>query len=268
MTMRFFLFFGLLFSFAKISAQAVHRKGVAPIDKSKPADSTKAADYTVSQLKGKWQEYKRTDYHGNAIDFGDSLLLNFTGDDKVETKTSVSNSMSMVGIASIDGDNNLTVASDAYTIKAFGKNEMVLDDNDQYLHQFKKVDEFWYEMIENKPAAAAAQDTAVKVAIQNTLGNWSIYKRQAKPGAITNNMELIKYLNIKTKTTDSTAVGNITIYEGETSQQLPCTVSISGSTIKIIAGQNKWQLSVFQADANNFIFGNSGLMYFCKKENN
>jgi hypothetical protein len=266
MITRFSLFFLMLFSFIMVNAQ-VHRKGVAPVQRGSATTDTKTPDYSVAQLMGKWQEFKRTDYHGNVVGFTDSLQLNFTDTNKVETRTSISNSMSMTGVASIDGDNTLTAAADSYTIKEFGKNEMVLDDNDQYLHQFKKVDVYWYEMLGKESVKQDTYDSSVKTSITTILGKWSIYKRQAKPGAVTKDVQLIKYLDITSKTNDSSASGNVTFYQGQSSQQLPCTVSVSGSNIKIVAGSSKWDLSIFQADADNFIFGNSGLLYFSKKDN-
>jgi hypothetical protein len=265
MKVKYFSFIVLIFCVTAANAQ-VHRKGVAPIDKGSRINA-KPADYSIAQLKGKWQEFKRVDYNGNEVTFGDSLLLNFTDSSKVETRTSISNSMSMTGIASIDGDDNLTAAADSYTIKSFNNGELVLDDNSQYVHHFKKKDQFWYELLGKTSVKQDTYDTFVKASITAILGNWSVYKRQAKPGAITNDMQLIKYLNINSKTTDSTASGNVTFYQGQSSQQLPCTVSINGSDIKIVAAQNQWALSIFQADGSNFIFGNSNLLYFSKKDN-
>jgi len=265
MPLRYFLLFTILFSFNKINAQ-VQRKGVSPLQRGPQPGQTKTPDYSLAQLKGKWQEFKRTDYHGNDVSFGDSLLLNFTDSDKVETKTSISNSMTMTGTANIDGDNTLTAAADQYTIKSFGKNEMVLDDNDQYLHEFKKVDLFWYELLGKTSVKQDTYDTSVKVKVSTILGDWTVYKKQAKPGFITGDTPLIKYLNLTNKTSDSTASGELTFYKGESSQQMPCTITLSGTNIKIVAGQNSWDLSVYQADADNFIFGNSGLLYFSKKD--
>jgi hypothetical protein len=265
MLTRYLLFFVLLFSINKINAQ-VHRQGVTPINRGTRGGPAKTPDYTLQDLKGKWQEFKRTDYRGNDVGFGDSLLLNFTDSDQVETRTSISNSMSMTGVASIDGDNNLTAAADQYTIKSFGKNEMVLDDNDQYLHQFKKIDKFWYEMLGKLTIKQDRYDSSVQVQLRIILGKWSVYKKQAKPGYVTGDMQLIKYLNLTTKISDSTASGDITYYQGQSSFQLPCTVTLSGSDIKIVCSQGKWNLSIFQADSNNFIFGDDSLLYFSKKD--
>jgi hypothetical protein len=268
MLVRYSLFFIMLFSFiGTTNAQHVGRKGVTPIQRGNAnGPSQKKSDYTLDELQGKWQEFKRTDYHGNEVAFTDSIQLNFTDSNKVQTRTSISNSMTMTGVADIDGDNNLSAASDAYTIKSFGNNEMVLDDDDKYLHHLKKVDKYWYETLGNLSVKQDSYNNAVKVSLKDILGKWSIYKRQAKPGAINNDMELIKYLNITTKVNDSTASGNVTFYQGQSSQELPCTVTVSGSDIKIMAGQHKWALSIYQADTNNFIFGNEGLLYFSKAE--
>lgn len=265
MMAKYLLFFVLLFCLTQVNAQ-VRRKGVTPVERGAQQHQSKVSDYTLEELQGKWQEFKRTDYRGNEVAFGDSLQLNFTDSDKVATRTSISSSMSMTGAASIDGDNNLTAAADAYTIKSFGKNEMVLDDNDQYLHQFKKVDMYWYEMLGKTSVKQDTYDSSVQTKLANILGNWSVYKKTAKPGAVTNDMQIINYLNITKKLSDTTASGDITFYKGQSSQQLPCTVTLSGSNIKIVAAPSSWSLSVYQADGTNFIFGNDGLLYFSKKD--
>jgi hypothetical protein len=255
----------LLLSFLTTNAQ-VRRKGVTPINTG-VKNEQKSSDYSLSQFKGKWQEFKRMDYRGNEVGFTDSLQINFLDSTRAETRTSISNSMSMTGAASVDGDNNLAVAADSYTIKSFGKNEMILDDDVEYLHQFKKVDQYWYETLGKVQVKQDSYDTSVKTSLSTIIGKWSIYKRQAKPGFITGDMQLLKYVNINVKTSDSTASGDVTFYQGQSAQQLPCTVSLNGSNIKIAAGANNWNLSVFQADGSNFIFGNEGLLYFSKKDN-
>ena len=266
MSIKYFLSLALLFVFAKAEAQ-VHRKGVAPIDKSKHTENTKKPDYTLAQLKGKWQEFKRTDYNGVKVDFADSLLINLVDSDKVETRTNISNSMTMTGAADIEDDNQLTVAADVYTVKKCYGGEMILDDNSQYLHYFKTVANFSYETYGKSKPLTQQKVNAVAVRIADIIGNWEVYKRDAKPGVINNNMELIKYLNIITKTGDSTASGNVTFFKGELSQQKHCTVTISNNTITVSTDLQKWQLPIVQADADNFVFGNQALLYSCKKLN-
>lgn len=269
MSARFFLFLILLCSLGKQSIAQVKRKGVTPLQRgSRPNNSNKKADFTVEQFRGKWQEYERVDRDSNlVVPFTDSIQLAFGDSNQVRTRISVSNAVSMNGEAEIDDDNTLTVASDEYTVKSFAKNEMVLDDNEKYVHRLRRVDMFWYELLGKLSVKKDDYSNSVTVPISSVLGKWSVYRREAKPGAITGNMQLIRYLNILNKTNDSTATGDITFYQGQAAQQLSCTVSLSGGSIKIVAGQSSWNYLVKQADGINFIFGNDGILYFCKKDN-
>ncbi len=225
----------------------------------------KKADYSLQQFKGKWQEFERKDRNTNTIvPFNDSIQLKFTDSNKVQTRTSIITSMVLDGYADIDADNTLTVSADEYTIKSFTNNEMVLDDNEKFIHRLKKVDTFWYEKLGKLSVKQDDYSSPIKVGINNILGSWAIYRRQAKPGATDNNAQLIKSLNIPDKVNENTASGYIVFYQGETSQQLPCTVTLSGTDMTIVAGKNKWSVSVYQANMNNFVFGNSSLLYFSK----
>jgi hypothetical protein len=265
MSLRCLLFFIFLFSIIKIDAQ-VRRKGVTPLRRGNYDTTEIPSKYSLAQFQGKWQEYKRTDHNNNPVSFNDSLLLAFTDSNKVETKTNLNNRMTMKGTAEIDPGDILTAAADEYKIVSVSQDEIVLDDEDQYIHWFKKVNQFFYESLGKNQVNQDSYTTPIQATIVDIIGNWSVYKRDAKPGAITDDMFLIKYLNITTKTGDNTATGIITFYKGENSQQLPVTVTLNGTNIKIIAGQNTWDLSVYKADGKEFIFGNPGLLYFCKAE--
>lgn len=268
MPARFLLLLILLFSLVKYSNAQVRRKGVTPVQKgNRPGNSIKKADFTIDQFRGKWQEYERINRDSNfTVPFTDSIQLIFGDSSKVQTRTSVSSSVSMNGDAEIDDDNNLSVAADEYTVKSCAKNEMTLDDNEKYLHRLRRVEMFWYESLGKLSVKQDEYSNSIKVPVSSVMGKWSVYRRQAKPGAVTNDMRLIKYLNILTKTSDSTATGDVTFYQGQSAQQLPCTVSVSDGSIKIVAGENSWNYLIKQADATNFIFGNEGILYFSKSE--
>lgn len=230
------------------------------------SNSNKKADYKVSQFIGKWQEFDRRDRNTNETGFfNDSIQLVFSDSNKVKTRTSVITSMTMVGEADIDADNTLTVAADEYTIKSFVDGVITLDDNDKFIHRLKKVDMFWYETLGKVSSKQADYSTPIKTSVSNILGKWSVYRRQAKPGATSDNALLIKNLNILSKTGANTASGDVTFYQHETIQQLPCTITLNDTNIKIISNNGSWDLSVYQADANNFVFGSAELMYFSKK---
>jgi hypothetical protein len=264
---KYFLFF-LIFCFLVNQTNAQYKRRGETLQtrgNAKTNNSKKKADYTVSQLKGKWQEFARINRpDSSTVAFNDSIQLNFTDSNKVRTRTSVVTSMTMDGEADIDVDNTLTAAADEYTIKSLKNNELVLDDNEKFIHHLKKVDTFWYETLGRLSYQQESLGKAIKVSISDIIGNWSVYRRQAKPGA-TGNVQLIKNLNISAKTGANTASGDITFYKDKNIQQLPCTITLSETSIKIVAGANVWNLDTYQADANNFVFGNSDLMYYSKK---
>ncbi|UAY51975.1 hypothetical protein [Ferruginibacter albus] len=263
LTKSLYLFFGTLLFCLNSDAQ-VTRKGMKPAQRR--VVKGKSADFSLQQFLGKWQEFERVDRSDAPVSFTDSIQLYFTDTNKVQTRTSISNTMTLSGDADIDDDNNLMVAADVYTIKSMAKNILVLDDNDKYIHRLKKVDEFWYESLGKNPVKQDEYNAPVNVALDSLLGKWSVYKRIAKPGAVSDDMLIIKYLNITEKTGDNSAKGNITFYSTQSSQQLDCTINLNGGDIKITAGQNTWSLSVFQAANKSMIFGNAALMYFAKAE--
>jgi hypothetical protein len=264
---KYFLFFAIFCFLINQSNAQYKRRGetLQTRGTSKTNNSKKKADYTVSQLKGKWQEFTRINRaDSSSVTFNDSIQLNFTDSNKVRTRTSVVTSMTLDGEADIDNNNTLTVAADEYTIKSLKNNELVLDDNEKFIHHLKKVDTFWYETLGRLSTKQESFSKAIKVSISDIIGNWSVYRRQAKPGA-TGNVQLIKSLNISAKTGANTASGNITFYKDQNIQQLPCTIILSETSIKITAGAHVWNMNTYQADAGNFVFGSSDLMYFSKK---
>jgi len=265
MPLKYFCFLIALFSIVMQSNAQYKRRGETLQTRGNNNKKSKKADYSLMQLQGKWQEIERKNRGDSMIvAFTDSIQLIFSDSNKVKTRTSVETSMTMVGEAEIDVDNTLTVAADEYTIKSLGNNELVLDDNDRFIHRLRKLDSFWYEKLGRLSVKQDDYSTPVAVGINSILGKWSVYRRRAKPGATGENVLLIRYLNISAKADEHTATGDITFYQGQSSQQLPCKVLLNGSNIKIVAGKNTWSLSVYQADSNNFVFGSSDLLYFSK----
>lgn len=265
MATRYFLSLIVLLSFTLSSeAQKVQRKGVTPLQK-KSTKKAKKPICTVEQLRGKWQEMSRKDYKKNPVAFTDSIQLYFKEENKVETRISIDNKMSMKGGAVIDEDNNLTVAADDYIIKSLSNKELVLDDGDQYLHYLQKVDSFWYESLGKTQVTQDVFTTPVTVAVADILGKWSVYRRQAKPGYITESITLIKYLNITENVDSVNAKGEITVYKGQSSQQLSCNITLLGTNLHIVAGDLVFNLPIYKADKKELVFGSADeVLYYCK----
>ena len=265
LTVKYICILTALLSISIQSNAQYKRRGETLQTRGNNTKKSKKADYSLMQLQGKWQEIERKDRSNNTVvPFNDSIQLKFTDSNKVQTKTSVETSMTLVGEAEIDVDNTLSAAADEYMIKSLENSELVLDDNDRFIHRLRKLDSFWYEKLGRLSVKQDDYSTPVAVGINSLIGKWSVYRRRAKPGATGENVLLIRYMNISAKADEHTATGDITFYQGQSSQQLPCKVILNGSNIKIVAGKNTWSLSVYQADANNFVFGSSELLYFSK----
>ena len=267
-SIKYFLLLALLFAFSVQSNAQYKRRGETLQTRGNKTSKPKKPDYSIGQFKGKWQEFERKNRADSSIvSFNDSIQLYFIDTIKVQTRTSVTTSLTMVGEAEIGNDNLLTVAADEYTVKSLNDGELVLDDGEKFVHRLRKMDSFWFEKLGKTSVRQADYSTPISTTINNILGNWSVYRRKADPGAINDNVPLIKYLNIKGKTSGTAAVGDVTFYKGQDSKQSPCTITLNGSEIKIVAGTTNWTLSIYQSDKDNFVFGNSSLLYFSKLSN-
>jgi hypothetical protein len=224
--------------------------------------------YSLPQFYGKWQETKRV---GNkkSVAFLDTTLLIFNENKTVETRKTTDDKMAlrMIEKASIDDENVLMSADQDYTAMSVTKDQIVLLDQDDTTHYFKKVKMFAYETaagyVPAKDPSVPKQD--VSVSIGNIMGNWTVYKREAKPGYITSTTIVLKYLNITKKIDANNASGTATIYSGETSQEVPCTILIRGKNIKISTANIIYDLPVKVADGKEFDFGTTDMMYYCKQ---
>jgi hypothetical protein len=226
--------------------------------------------YSLPQFYGRWQEVKRVSPKKHPVSFLDTTLLHFTDDKMVEARKTTDNKMDirMIEKASIDDQNYLMSADQDYTALSVSDNEIVLKDQDDSVHYFKKVKIFGYETVANyKPAKdhSAPESELEKISLANIMGDWTVYKRQAKPGFITSTTIVLKYLNLTKKVDKNTANGTATIYAGEISQEVPCTVEIHGKNIKIVTLNITYDLPVKVADGKELDFGTSEMMYFCKQ---
>ncbi len=73
------------------------------------------------------------------------------------------------------------------------------------------------------------------------------------------------YLKIKNKVNETTLSGNITVYEKEKTEELPCTITIYKTGMQVVAGTYSWYLPIYKADGKELVFGNVELMLnYCK----
>ena len=266
MQLKYF-FISFLLSAAGANAQRVHRKGVQPIDvsKNKKQNSTQANFFTVAQFDGKWQEVNRTGQDKKVLAIKDTILLNFTKEGKAITREG--NQPNIVGTAEIEQPGNiLLVAADVYTILSVSEKQIVLlDEQESVIHTLNKTDQFYYETFGKLSVTQDIYTNPLAVSLSAIMGKWSVYRKQAKPGAINPPTNIIEYLYITQKITNSTAKGEITFYQKEKSEAMPCSIKVTDAGIEITAGIYNWSLSVYKADGKEFIFGNADvLMYYAK----
>lgn len=246
--------------------QRVKRKGTTPIDitKNKGQVSSQQDFFKIEQLTGKWQEISRTYKNNSPARFADTNFLNFTSPGKVITRTGQA---TMAGEAMIDQPGNtLLAAADIYTIISINDSVMVLDNQEYFFQTFKKTNEFWYETFGKVPVKNELYgDPIIELKVNDIMGKWSIYKREAKPGAINPPTNIIRYLKITEKTGDNSAKGEITFYQSEESKVLPATIKTNSKGVDVNAGAYKWSLFVYKADGRELIFGDKNeMVYFAK----
>jgi hypothetical protein len=234
----------------------VKRKGVTPIDVTK--NTVPTSTYTLAQFGGKWQEVSRADARSNSVAFKDTLFYNFKGDN-VFSRDGVN--MSLTGDAFIDPGNVLVAAADVFTIRSLNNNTAVLDDG-EFVHTLVKKNEFWYETLPSSAVVPEKFSTPVAVNALALSGKWKVYRRSAQPG--TTDRVLIRIINVTAVKSDNMATGEITFYQTEKLETLPCTITLDGPKMHIITEKNTWNVKVYKADGKDLVFGDPSLMYYCK----
>ena len=247
-------------------SQRVKRKGTEPIDISKqkrPGANIKT--FTMDQFIGKWQEISRDSKSNITIRYTDTIFLNFVDSNTVFTKQG--NETSMKGGASIDATNNeLIAAADVYTIVSVTDSQLVLDNQENILHTLKKTDQFLYETFGKKKTVSVNYKEPISVIMADLKGKWVVYKREAKPGTVNPPSTIINYVNIINITGENTATGDITFYQSEKSEILPCTIKVTNAGFELKADKYNWNLFVYKLDKNEMVFGEVDvLLYFAKK---
>ena len=267
LTRKRIIFVLLMFIAPSLFAQRVKRKGTTPIDisKNKKQVAGNTPEFTMDQLVGKWQEIRRTYKNNSPENFTDTNFLNFTSPTNVTTRTG-NNQATLVGEALIEQPGNtLLAAADVYTILSVNDSIMVLDNQEYFLHTFKKTSEFWYETFGKLSVKQDAYTTPVSVKIADVMGKWGVYKKEAKPGTIHSPTNIIRYLKITEKRGENTAKGEITFSQSEQSKVLPCTIKTTNTGLAITAGEFNWNLFVYKADGKELVFGDKAVMlYFAK----
>jgi hypothetical protein len=242
----------------------VQRKGVTPVNTGSQGQAKFTYSYQLEQFKGKWQEIKRTYKNNNPAVINDTIFLYFKEENKVETKDGTKTYIK--GEAAIEAPGNVLVAAaDLYTIISISNEMMVLDDGDEFIHTFKKVNLFWSETLGKDPVQSETFENPIQPVMLNLMGNWGVYRRQAAPGAIEAKTMLIKNLKITSSASEHEATGEVTFYNKEKSETAPCKIKVIGNTIEISTIANQWNFPVYKAEAKELVFGTKEkLLYFAK----
>lgn len=255
-----FLFLICLLASQQISAQ-YKRQGSRPAVVNKTT-SPQQSNYKIEQFFGKWQEISRTGKQKSKAAITDTLLIQVTEPDKVETREGTKNIIK--GNISIEPGDILVVAADVYEIISVTEKQLVLDDQEGFIHTFAKTDLFTYETYGKNTVTAGQYDKPVSFTLADIQGKWFVYKKEAKPGVIAQETLLIKEIKIN-PATGETSAGEITFYNYSKTETQPCTVSIKNNYVVISAGGHEWKYLVYKISATEWIFGNHDeLMYHAK----
>ena len=248
-------------------AQKVTRKGMPPIDVSKNKTgkgNKKKSLYNIGQFNGKWQEVSRME-NNNGVDFTDTLYLHFTDTGKVITRNGNSSNMHMQGIAAIGDPNTLQAAADVYSIISLADSQVVLDNREGLIQTLKKTDHFVFDNYGKDSIRQEGFVDPVPVTLQDVLGNWMVYRKDAKPGVIHPPVNIIQTLKITDSTSENTANGEVTFYQTDKSTLLSCTIKVTNAGLDISAGDFSWSLFVYKANKKELVFGDAGVLLYYSK---
>jgi hypothetical protein len=245
-------------------AQRVGRRGVNPVNTN---TSKKGAVYnfTLEQLQGRWQEIKRSDADKSEVPISDTIYLHFTETNKVETRDGTKTIMR--GVAIIDEPGNVLIAAaDIYTIGAVSATELLLLDDDGTVHTFTKKEIFWRETLGKNAVTDQVLDTPLDPNLADLAGtDWTVYRRRAKPGAVSNESFLIRYVKSIKDNGDKTATAELTFYSKDKTEVMPCTITVVNNQIEIKSGEHSWLMFVYKVEKDELIFGDhKTLLYYAK----
>ena len=248
-------------------AQKVTRKGMPPIDVSKNKTgkgNKKKSLYNIGQFNGKWQEVSRME-NNNGVDFTDTLYLHFTDTGKVLTRNGNSSNMHMQGIAAIGDPNTLQAAADIYTIVAAADSQIVLDNQEGLVHTLKKIAHFHFENYGKDSIKQEGFSNPIPILLQDVMGKWMVYRKDAKPGAINPPVNIIQNLKITDSTGENTANGEVTFYQTDKSMAVPCRIKVTNAGLDIESGDFSWSLFVYKANKKELIFGDAAVLLYYSK---
>lgn len=247
------LFFicSLLLLGTTVYGQRVIRKGTTPI-KMKKTSAPRKSNFAMEQVQGKWQEYGRVDIATHKkLAYTDTLMLVIVKD-KVEVKEGMS--MDMKGDADIEGGSILTVAEDSYSIVSIAGTQMILKDWD-VLKTMRRVKFFYLETVGKDSIKQTDNNIPKNILLADIMGKWMVYKKEAKPGVINDETELVYSLAVLKDSTQNIATGEIVMNINNMQQKFACIFILKDSTMQVLANNKTWSFNTYRADKSEFVFG-------------
>lgn len=127
-----------------------------------------------------------------------------------------------------------------------------------------KTRQFYYETVGKDSIFAERFEEPVNIDIKILPGKWMVYRRQAKPGDVSDE-NLIKSIQINQVNNNTDSIkGEVVIYNADVTLALPATFIFNKGSMKIITERITWDLNTYKANGKEFVFGNKQLLYFTK----
>lgn len=255
----------LLFFLENGHSQKVKRQGTHAINTTKKV-AEPIKKFSIEQFHGRWQEIKRTTKNNESVQITDTIYLNFTSPNKVETRDGTKSIMR--GEASIEEGNFLIAAADVYNIVSVTAEEIILDNQEDYFHILRKKEIFLFETYGKDSVRKEIYHQLTSFSLTDITGNWKVYRKSAKPGReIKSETDWLISINIyPTSEKDSTS-GEIVYMLKESTERKTCTVSIENGKLILRPkeGNEARSFKVYKADGKEFIFGEAGDLIFYSK---
>lgn len=258
-------FIPLILFFVKGQAQKVKQQGAQPISYIKK-NTESIQKFSIEQFYGRWQEIKRSNKSNEIVQIKDTIYLNFTSPNKVETRDGRKSIMR--GEALIEDGNFLVAAADIYSIVSVSPEEIILDNQEDYIHTLRKKEIFLFETYGKDSIQKETYHQLTDFSIDDVSGNWKVYRKSAKPGReIKNVTDWLITINISPASGKDSTTGDIEYISNKSNEKRICFITIENGKLILRPkeGNEIWSFKVYKADGKEFIFGEAGDLIFYSK---
>jgi hypothetical protein len=254
----------ILFS-EKGQSQKVKHQGTQPISYTK-RNTESIQKFSIEQFYGRWQEIKRSTKSNESVRINDTIYLNFTSPNKVETRDGTKNIMR--GEALIEEGNFLIAAADIYSIVSVSPEEIILDNQEDYIHTLRKKEVFLFETYGKDSVQKETYHQLTTITLSAIEGNWKVYRKSAKPGRETKSVtDWLININISPASDKDSTSGEIEYISNKSNEKRICFITIENGRLILRPkeGNETWSFKVYKADGKEFIFGEAGDLIFYSK---